>query len=117
MFPAILLRTAFPFFPAACIDLETFSQDAGEAPIAPLRCAVSSYRAGGFAAMNSITMFSGFVGPNWMGLMKDHTGSYDAGLRGLALPALLAAGTMYVLMRNLKRRPIGVGPELAEEAV
>jgi hypothetical protein len=33
------------------------------------------------------------------------------------LPALLAAGTMYVLTRNLKRRPIGATVELAEEAV
>ena len=67
--------------------------------------------------MNTITMFAGFVGPYWMGVMKDHTGSYDAGLRGLALPALLAAGAMYVLTRSLKRRPVGVGAELAEESV
>jgi cyanate permease len=49
-------------------------------------------------------MFSGFVGPYWMGLMKDATGSYQAGLRGLALPALGAAVVMYVLTRSLKRR-------------
>jgi cyanate permease len=54
--------------------------------------------------MNTITMFSGFVGPYWMGLMKDATGSYQTGLRGLALPALGAAAMMFLLTQSLKRR-------------
>jgi cyanate permease len=67
--------------------------------------------------MNTITMFAGFAGPYWMGVMKDRTGSYDAGLRGLVLPCLLAAGTMYALTRSLARRPVATGAKLAEEAV
>jgi cyanate permease len=67
--------------------------------------------------MNTITMFSGFIGPYWMGVMKDYTGNYDAGLRGLVLPALLAAGVMFMLTRSLARRPVGAGAKLAEEAV
>jgi hypothetical protein len=39
-----------------------------------------------------------------MGLMKDSTGSYQAGLRGLALPALGAAAVMFALTRSVKRR-------------
>jgi hypothetical protein len=39
-----------------------------------------------------------------MGLMKDGTGSYQAGLRGLALPALGAAAVMFALTRSLKKR-------------
>jgi ACS family tartrate transporter-like MFS transporter len=89
----------------------------GPALAVPTQFLAGRAAAAGIAAMNSITMFSGFVGPNWMGLMKDHTGSYDAGLRGLALPALLAAGTMYMLTRSLKRRAVRVGAELAKEAV
>jgi ACS family tartrate transporter-like MFS transporter len=72
--------------------------------------------AAGIAAMNTITMFSGFVGPYWMGLMKDATGSYQAGLRGLALPALGAAAVMFALTQNLKRRisiPLIKASELA----
>ena len=42
--------------------------------------------------MNSITMFSGFVGPHWMGVMKDYTGSYEAGLRGGVVLLCLLAG-------------------------
>jgi MFS transporter, ACS family, tartrate transporter len=89
----------------------------GPALAVPTQFLAGRAAAAGIAAMNTITMFSGFVGPNWMGLMKDHTGSYDAGLRGLALPALLAAGTIYVLTRSLKRRPVRVEAELAKEAV
>jgi len=57
------------------------------------------------------------VGPYWMGVMKDYTGSYAAGLRGLVLPSLLAAGTMVVLTRSLARRPVAAVAELAKEAV
>jgi MFS transporter, ACS family, tartrate transporter len=59
--------------------------------------------AAGIAAMNTITMFSGFVGPYWMGRMKDATGSDMAGLRGLLVPALSAAVIMMLLTRSLKR--------------
>ena len=89
----------------------------GPALAVPTQFLAGRAAAAGIAAMNTITMFSGFVGPYWMGVMKDRTGNYDAGLRGLALPALLAAGTMYVLTRSLKRRPVGAGAELADEAV
>jgi ACS family tartrate transporter-like MFS transporter len=83
----------------------------------PMKFLAGRAAAAGLAAMNTITMFSGFVGPYWMGVMKDYTGSYQAGLRGLVLPCLLAAGTMYALTRNLARRPIAPAPVLAEEAV
>jgi ACS family tartrate transporter-like MFS transporter len=63
--------------------------------------------AAGIAAMNTITMFSGFVGPYWMGTMKDATGNYWLGLRGLTLPALGAAAIMFALARSLaKGRPV-----------
>lgn len=62
--------------------------------------------AAGIAAMNTITMFSGFVGPYWMGRMKDATGSYGPGLSGLAVPGLAAAAVMLVLAHSLARRPV-----------
>jgi hypothetical protein len=61
-------------------------------------------------------MFSGFVGPYWMGVMKGATGSYWLGLRGLAIPAFAAAGIMALLTHNLKRRVITV-PLLDTEVV
>jgi MFS transporter, ACS family, tartrate transporter len=75
--------------------------------------------AAGIAAMNTITMFSGLLGPFWMGVMKDKTGNYNAGILGLILPALAAAGVMFALTRSLARtRPrTSPAPSLAEEAV
>jgi ACS family tartrate transporter-like MFS transporter len=70
----------------------------------------------GLAAMNTIAMFGGFLGPYWMGVMKDYTGNYEAGLRGLVLPLLLAAGTMYALTRNLTQKPMLPVAELAPES-
>ena len=89
----------------------------GPANAVPMQFLAGRAAAAGIAAMNTITMFAGFVGPYWMGVMKDSTGSYDAGLRGLALPCLLAAATMYMLTRSLVRRPVGARAELAKEAV
>jgi len=76
----------------------------GPANAVPMQFLAGRAAAAGIAAMNTITMFAGFLGPYWMGVMKDHTGSYAAGLRGLVLPSLLAAATMYALTRSLARR-------------
>jgi len=72
--------------------------------------------AAGIAAMNTITMFSGFLGPYWMGRMKDATGSYWLGLRGLVIPSLAAAVVMFALTRSLKRRVIVPFTEVSEMA-
>lgn len=73
--------------------------------------------AAGIAAMNTITMFSGFVGPYWMGVMKNRTGAYWLGLRGLVIPSLMAATAMFVLTRSLARsKTVATAPpELARE--
>jgi len=102
---------------ALAASFTAFMSMLGPANAVPMQFLAGRAAAAGIAAMNTITMFSGFIGPYWMGVMKDYTGSYSAGLRGLALPALLAAGTMYTLTRSLARRPVGAGAELAEEAV
>ena len=88
----------------------------GPALALPTQFLAGRAAAAGIAAMNTITMFSGFVGPYWMGVMKDATGSYQAGLRGLALPALGAAAVMFLLTRSLKKRmhiPLVEASELA----
>jgi ACS family tartrate transporter-like MFS transporter len=89
----------------------------GPANAIPMQFLAGRAAAAGLAAMNTITMFSGFLGPYWMGVMKDHTGNYSAGLRGLALPSLLAAGTIFALTRNLARRPVINPANLAQETV
>ena len=101
---------------ALAASFTAFMSMLGPANAVPMQFLAGRAAAAGIAAMNTITMFSGFVGPNWMGMMKDRTGSYDAGLRGLVLPSLLAAGTMYALTRSLARRKVTAGvAALADE--
>jgi ACS family tartrate transporter-like MFS transporter len=94
-----------------------FTAMLGPANAVPMKFLAGRAAAAGLAAMNTITMLSGFVGPNWMGVMKDYTGSYQTGLRGLVLPCLLAAVAMFVLTRNLARRPVVTPTNLAPETV
>ena len=57
----------------------------------------------GIAAINSIALLGGFVGPFWMGLMKDWTGSYRIGLITLAVVSLVGAGmTLFLRSRALE---------------
>lgn len=86
------------------VSFAAFTSMLGPALAVPTQFLAGRACAAGIAAMNTITMFSGFLGPYWMGLMKDATGSYWLGLRGLAIPALAAAGIMFLLTRSLKQR-------------
>jgi ACS family tartrate transporter-like MFS transporter len=88
----------------------------GPANAVPMKFLAGRAAAAGLAAMNTIAMFSGFVGPYWIGVMKDYTGSYQTGLRGLVLPSLLAAAAMFALNRSLARsRPVVPNAALANE--
>jgi ACS family tartrate transporter-like MFS transporter len=53
--------------------------------------------AAGIAAMNTVGMMGGFIGPWAMGLVKDHTGEYRMGLVALVVPSLLGAGLVWGL--------------------
>jgi ACS family tartrate transporter-like MFS transporter len=66
--------------------------------------------AAGIAAMNTIGMIGGFVGPYWMGLAKDLTGNYQRGLLTLTVPSAIAAAII-LWMRHTsqkQRLPSGV---------
>jgi ACS family tartrate transporter-like MFS transporter len=97
-------RTPWIMIAALAVCFISTNAMQGPALSVPTQFLAGRAAAAGIAAMNTITMFSGFVGPYWMGLMKDATGSYQAGLRGLVIPCLGAAGVMFVLTRSLKRR-------------
>ncbi|HMD06340.1 MAG TPA: MFS transporter [Candidatus Acidoferrum sp.] len=58
--------------------------------------------AGGIALLNMFGIVGGFIGPYYMGLAKDITGSYSKGFLGLALPCLVAA----LVVLNLRRMEI-----------
>jgi ACS family tartrate transporter-like MFS transporter len=94
-----------PWALAAALALSFFAYNAIQGPAlsVPTEFLAGRAAAAGIAAMNTLTMFSGFVGPYWMGVMKDATGDYRAGLRGLLIPSLAAAGIMLVLTQMLER--------------
>lgn len=86
----------------------------------PAFAVLTSFMAGragatGIAAMNTIGITSGFVGPYWMGVMKDATGDYRAGLRGLVIPSLVAAAVMWALTRSLRQKAVAFA-RLGEES-
>jgi ACS family tartrate transporter-like MFS transporter len=80
-----------------------FTAMLGPANAVPMQFLAGRAAAAGLAAMNTITMFSGFIGPYWMGRARDLTGGYELGLRGLVVPSLGAALVMFLLTRNLAR--------------
>ena len=52
----------------------------------------------GIAAINTCGIIGGFLGPYWMGWMREATGGYALGIGALAVPCLLAAGLMLRLV-------------------
>ncbi len=66
--------------------------------------------AAGIAAMNTVGMLGGFLGPYWMGVAKDLTGDYQRGLLTLTLPALAAAGITLWMRRATTLNPLGTQP-------
>jgi nitrate/nitrite transporter NarK len=58
----------------------------------PTRFLTGVGAAGGLAFINTIGVFGGFVGPSMMGLLKDWTGSFTAGLMSMA--AIMLAATL-----------------------
>jgi len=94
-------RTPWLIVTALATSFIAFMAMQGPALAVPTQFLAGRAAAAGIAAMNTITMFSGFIGPYWMGVTKDATGSYWLGLRGLLVPSLLAALMMFVLTRNL----------------
>ena len=61
--------------------------------------------AAGIAAMNTIGILGGFVGPYWIGFAKDLTGNDQRGLTTMAFPMLIAAGIMVYLRRQTYEVP------------
>jgi ACS family tartrate transporter-like MFS transporter len=102
---------------ALAISFSAFMAMQAPALAVPTEFLAGRAAAAGIAAMNTITMFSGFIGPYWMGRMKDATGSYNLGLRGLVVPSLMAAIVIFLLTRSLARRAVRAPIALADEPV
>jgi MFS transporter, ACS family, tartrate transporter len=69
----------------------------------PTRFLSGSAAAGGLAFINSVGTAGGFVGPSMIGLLKDATGSFSAGLVGMAAFLVLSAvlaGSLRIFIRQ-----------------
>jgi MFS transporter, ACS family, tartrate transporter len=63
--------------------------------------------AAGIATMNTIGILGGFIGPYWMGLAKDHTGTYQPGLLALIVPSLIGATTVFMMRSKWRQAIVG----------
>jgi MFS transporter, ACS family, tartrate transporter len=93
--PAIVLPIFALIFIAAC----AFQPPAWALPTTFLS---GKSAAVGVATINMIAICGGFLGPWWMGVAHDLTGTYKRGLLTLAIPALLASTIILVARRYSK---------------
>ena len=102
-----------PFLAVPALALAGLSYFALQGPLLALATSFLHGRsaAGGIAAMNTIGILGGFIGPFAMGLAKDYTGVYQPGLLMLVIPSLVAAVTIY-MMRFQARAVRGPGHSL-----
>ena len=74
----------------------------------PTQYLAGAAAAAGFAFINTVGTLGGFVGPYMVGFLKDATGSFSAGLIGMAVLLVLAAGTASLLLL-VKNNPADTG--------
>jgi ACS family tartrate transporter-like MFS transporter len=68
----------------------------------PSRFLTGQAAAGGLALINCIGAFGGFVGPSMVGFLKDKTGSFEAGINGMAI-VLVVSALMPLMLRFFMR--------------
>jgi MFS transporter, ACS family, tartrate transporter len=94
-----------PFLAVPALALATVSYFSLQGPLLALATSFlhGKSAAAGIAAMNTIGILGGFLGPYYMGLAKDFNGTYQPGLLTLALPCMIAAATVF-MMRTRTRQ-------------
>ena len=92
-----------------CLSLVVVGSMALQGPfwVLPSIFLSGSAAAGGIALINTIgTAAGGFAGPYVLGLLREATGGYSAGMLALALGPLLTASIVLFLGRQLGKRAI-----------
>jgi ACS family tartrate transporter-like MFS transporter len=90
-----------PLLLIPCFGILVIANSALQGPIWSLPTTFLQGRsaAAGIAAINTLSILGGFVGPYWMGVARDLTGNYERGLITMAIPMLVAT----VIMLSLRR--------------
>src|SRR5271163_1700781 len=92
------LSTA-PFLAVPALAVASLSYFSMQGPLLALATSFlhGKSAAAGIAAMNTIGIMGGFLGPYWMGLAKDFTGTYQPGLLMLVIPGMVGAATIFMM--------------------
>jgi ACS family tartrate transporter-like MFS transporter len=98
-----LSMAAWLVVPALCFTTVAYMALLGPVLAIPPLFLKGKSMAAGIAAMNTVGMLGGFVGPYWMGIAKDMTGDYQHGILTLTVPSL-AAASIVLWMRRVARR-------------
>jgi len=91
--------------PAFAILFTGFTATAAPVWAIPSSFLTGKSAAAGIAAVNTIAILGGFVGPYWMGLAKDWTGNYQSGLLTMAAPELVGAAIVLHMWHRAKKSP------------
>lgn len=99
-----LFRAAAPVI--CCLALISACHNANVGPMFALAGSFLKNQgaAGGLALVSTVGIIGGFLGPYYMGLVKDFTGSYQRGFLGLALPCSLSLFLLTRLARKVRGR-------------
>lgn len=105
---AVAGRTTNPWIGVPALALAASSYYAMQGPLwsTSAWCFRGPAAAAGIAAINTIGIVGGFLGPWGMGAARDLTGDYQRGLQTLSLPILTAAVLVVILHRQMARREI-----------
>ena len=124
-FVAGIVRQPWLLVGLLAIGFIAYNAIQGPALAVPTQFLAGRAAAAGIAMMNTLSILAGFVGPYWIGVMRDTTGDYRAGLRGLLVPGLGAAAVMFALLNRLARTrniidlqhasPLAAGSEIVVE--
>jgi ACS family tartrate transporter-like MFS transporter len=97
-----------PLIAVPALGLLIVAYNAMQGPLWSLPATFLTGRSGaaGIAAINTIGITGGFLGPYFIGFAKDLTGDYQSGLRLMAVPMLVGAGIMLYLRRDARRRQL-----------
>lgn len=92
------LSTA-PFLAVPALAVASLSYFSFQGPLLALATSFlhGKSAAAGIAAMNTVGILGGFLGPYYMGLAKDFNGTYQPGLLTLGLPCMVAAATVFMM--------------------
>jgi MFS transporter, ACS family, tartrate transporter len=108
--PFLLITVAYlisgvsraPFLTVPALAIASLSYFSLQGPLLALATSFLHGRsaAAAIAAMNTIGILGGFLGPYCMGLAKDFTGSYQPGLLMLVIPGMVGAAIIFMMRRK-----------------